>query len=218
MKRGFTIIELLVVVAILGILASIILATTGPMRAKARDARRVSDLEQIFTALTLYYDDHGKLPFEDWCRIQQGCSPDYDNAAASSGDFITYTPTGNIKLWSELGAELSPYLSELPVDPLNNGNLFSNGLYSYHYAVTDQGELNLIAKFETAHPLRCEKVGYWANYGRQGGVDLSSNEGYWCFSLDGTYPNSQAFAFVRSNPSFNNISKYFFTTSKRGRF
>lgn len=53
--RGFTLIELLVVIAIIGILSSVVLASVSSSRAKARDARRKSDLSEIKTALELYY-------------------------------------------------------------------------------------------------------------------------------------------------------------------
>lgn len=59
---GFTLIELLVVIAIIGLLASIIFASLASARVKARDARRVSDLQQIQRALELYYADNGTYP------------------------------------------------------------------------------------------------------------------------------------------------------------
>lgn len=58
-SAGFTLIELLVVVAIIGLLASIIILSLGNARLKARDARRISDLEQLKNALELYYNQCG---------------------------------------------------------------------------------------------------------------------------------------------------------------
>lgn len=58
-SKGFTLIELLVVVAIIGILSSVVLASLNSARAKARDARRKSDLTQIRTAMEMYYDKYG---------------------------------------------------------------------------------------------------------------------------------------------------------------
>lgn len=61
-KRGFTLIELLVVIAIIGMLSSVILASLNTARQKARDARRLSDMKQIQTALELYYDTNRAYP------------------------------------------------------------------------------------------------------------------------------------------------------------
>jgi general secretion pathway protein G len=61
-KRGFTLIELLVVVAIIGMLSSVVLASLNGARKKGRDARRLSDLKQLQTALELYYSDHNAYP------------------------------------------------------------------------------------------------------------------------------------------------------------
>ena len=61
-KEGFTLIELLVVIAIIGILSGIVVASLGGQRARARDARKVSELQSVALALQIFYDSNGRYP------------------------------------------------------------------------------------------------------------------------------------------------------------
>ncbi len=60
-KKGFTLVELLVVVAIIGLLAGIAVVSVNSVRIKARDARRIADIKQIQNALELYNNEKGGL-------------------------------------------------------------------------------------------------------------------------------------------------------------
>ena len=55
-KGGFTLIEMLVVIAIIAILTGIIITGLVGSKAKARDAKRASDLSQIALALEQFFD------------------------------------------------------------------------------------------------------------------------------------------------------------------
>ncbi len=61
-RKGFTLIELLVVISIIGVLSGVVLSALNNARAKARDAKRISDLHQIQTAIEFFYDDFGEYP------------------------------------------------------------------------------------------------------------------------------------------------------------
>jgi len=59
---GFTLIELLVVIAIIGLLSTLAIIALTNARLKSRDARRVSDIKQVQTALELYFNDCDRYP------------------------------------------------------------------------------------------------------------------------------------------------------------
>jgi prepilin-type N-terminal cleavage/methylation domain-containing protein len=61
-KKGFTLIEILIVVAIIAILASIVLVGLGPTQQSGRDARRLSDLHEVQNVVELYYNECGFYP------------------------------------------------------------------------------------------------------------------------------------------------------------
>ncbi len=66
-KRGFTLIEMLIVIAIIGILASMVLVGLGPVQRQGRDSRRIGDLRQVQNALELYYNKCGHYPGGNDC-------------------------------------------------------------------------------------------------------------------------------------------------------
>jgi len=91
-QGGFTLLELLIVIVIIGILALIIVPGLASGPARARDAQRKSDMRSIKNALETYYNDNNSYP----------------DAAAT-----TATPVA-----TALTASLVPdYLKTLPDDP-----------------------------------------------------------------------------------------------------
>jgi prepilin-type N-terminal cleavage/methylation domain-containing protein len=61
-RKGFTLVELLVVISIIGILSSIVLASMSKARSQSRDGKRITDIKQIQLAIGLYYDANNKFP------------------------------------------------------------------------------------------------------------------------------------------------------------
>lgn len=61
-QKGFTLIEVLVVVAIIALLSSVALIALMSARQKSRDAKRVSDMVQMNTGLELYFATYKGYP------------------------------------------------------------------------------------------------------------------------------------------------------------
>lgn len=74
-ERGFTLIELLVVIAIIGILSSVVLASLNSARQKARDARRINDVNQLKLAFELFFDANGRYPTDAEYATAQATNP-----------------------------------------------------------------------------------------------------------------------------------------------
>ncbi|MFH0776008.1 MAG: prepilin-type N-terminal cleavage/methylation domain-containing protein [Patescibacteria group bacterium] len=60
--KGFTLVELIIVIMIIGILAATLLPKVMGAPAKARDAAREADFNAISTALEMYFADNDKYP------------------------------------------------------------------------------------------------------------------------------------------------------------
>ncbi len=61
-KKGFTLIELIVVIGIIGVLTSIVIANLNTARAKGRDSKRAGDIKQLQLALENYFTNNLAYP------------------------------------------------------------------------------------------------------------------------------------------------------------
>lgn len=91
-KPGFTLIELLVVIAIIGLLSTLSIIALNSARARSRDARRISDVKQIQTALEMYYNLADKYP---------DAGTAVDQLSTSTQPSIAYASTTFLTLWPQ---------------------------------------------------------------------------------------------------------------------
>ena len=140
MKRGFTLVELLVVITIIGILSSVGLGTFTSAQRKSRDSRRKNDLATIAKALEVYNNDHYSTypyPADDSGQIK-GCNTDADptETACAWGAAFQHKDTNPDTV----------YLISLPDDP-------STGQDYYYDAAVNRKSYQLYSRLEnTADP------------------------------------------------------------------
>ncbi len=176
-NKGFTLIELLVVIAIIGLLATIVLVAVNSARAKARDAKRMGEIKQLATALSMLADSQGGSFFST------------GGAAKCLGmSSATTCWNGNVSGSDSLNSALAPYISKLPLDPLygsrTKGNAYlyadSNFAPSWHCnnTIYPKGPYLLWVPDGTTDPSNdayCKGLGFYACCG-----SISCAEGRFC--------------------------------------
>ncbi|KKT33857.1 MAG: General secretion pathway protein G [Candidatus Woesebacteria bacterium GW2011_GWB1_44_11b] len=115
MKKGFTLVELLVVMAILGVLVTLVASGFRTAQLRGRDAQRKSDIKQLANALELFYSDYNLYPDESSGKVS-GCpyTPGVGGAVCSWGQ-------------GEFTDSKTVYFKAMPKDP--------NSSLSYYYRV-----------------------------------------------------------------------------------
>lgn len=137
-NRGFSLVELLVSIAILGVVTSVVLVAINPAKrlAQGRDSKRISDLKQIGNALKAYYTENSAYPeatctYNGWERsevvgVQGDCN-------GNKAEFMEYLKE-------------EKWLKTVPVDPLHPKD---NPLWGYLYqSSSDLESFCLLAHLE----------------------------------------------------------------------
>lgn len=150
-EKGFTLIEILVVIAILAILAAVVFAALNPV-ARFQDSRnttRRQAMQEILTALKLYAVDHGGNPpcLNGATGTPGNCGTGYNIATLDTGDFTSGIPnckpalpaaTATCTSLTSVSTALTStgtngmYLSSIPMDPSTSG--------TYYVALTNNAQ------------------------------------------------------------------------------
>lgn len=125
MKKGFTLIEILIVIGILAILAAIIIIAINPARqfAQARNTQRRSDVIAILNAVQQRIVDNKGSFAED---VTCDALPSSTKVMSSTAD------AANVDICDCL---VETYLAELPYDPLDTSGAYTS-CSSYHAGYT----------------------------------------------------------------------------------
>jgi len=138
-NKGFTLIELMVVITIIGILAGVLFASFNEARMQSHDKARMVTLKEVQLALELYKAQYGRYP-------EQGCGPGW----AGRGDHPSWGCPSNNYISGAPGRYFVPdFISALPSDPNQE---FEDGL-GYIYRVEADGSAYKFMAHQVAEAL-----------------------------------------------------------------
>lgn len=117
MQKGFTLIELIIVISIIGVLMTLGIGTYAQIQRNARDTKRIADFSDLIKAIKIYQIQNNAYPGDaddSGVRITNGCSSDIMD------DLIN-----------------GRYLDRIPTDPLDKGNCSDYSDTSFFYSFDD---------------------------------------------------------------------------------
>ena len=109
-QKGFTLIELLIVIVIIGILAVALLPKILGAPARARDAARKADLNQILTGVEVYYNDNLKYPaaLSDVAPLMKNQAVPVDPLTGADYEYTLGSPANSYAVGTCLEIEYTP--------------------------------------------------------------------------------------------------------------
>lgn len=116
-QKGFTLIELMVVIAVIGILAAVALVSLTGLQRSARDATRKSNLSDYATALGRYYQDNNKYPAPATTGNASCGNP--GNANNTTSWDCDRSPNGVFNTTTSALVTPTAYLTKPLIDPSN---------------------------------------------------------------------------------------------------
>ena len=141
-QRGFTILELLIVIVIIGILATLVITMFGNASAKARDTVRRADFKQFSTSLQVYYETYGAFPCGD-ANLAGG----YTQDGSASDPFLDGLPVANCD--TSYAPYTGLYTEKLFPDSWRHDPVNKPGSYMYWYiASPDRQSYVLYSRLE----------------------------------------------------------------------
>jgi prepilin-type N-terminal cleavage/methylation domain-containing protein len=121
-KRGFTLIELMIAVSIVGILSTVGMVMYSSSQKVARDSKRKQDLRSIAQALEIFYLEYKRYP----CSDAGGTGVN-----SNTGNWLTDSNVANCISTGVTGTNTSlapSYMNSVPKDPLSPSTTYQ---YSY---------------------------------------------------------------------------------------